>query len=95
MFAIDSPIIAGIPEPVIAKDANIKDQNPQNSGTFGKLQGLKQDNIRCMLQDKSGNIWFGTEGGGVSKYDGKSFIHFTEKEDLSGKSGQTEHLIPE
>ena len=47
------------------------------------LQGLKESNIRCMLQDKRGNIWFGSAGGGVSKFDGKSFTHFTEKEGLS------------
>jgi serine phosphatase RsbU (regulator of sigma subunit) len=37
------------------------------------------------LEDESGNFWFGTEGG-VSKYDGKSFTHFTEKEGLSNNT---------
>ena len=42
------------------------------------------NNVVCsILEDKSGNLWFGTNGGGVSKYDGKSFTHFTEKEGLS------------
>jgi ligand-binding sensor domain-containing protein len=36
-----------------------------------------------MLEDKSGNLWFGTYGGGVNKYDGKSFTHYTDKEGLS------------
>ena len=81
--AIDSPFVAGIPEVVIAKDAYIRDQNPENFSSFGKLQGLKHGNINCMLEDKSGNLWFGTQGGGVSKYDGKSFTHFTDKEGLS------------
>jgi hypothetical protein len=80
--AIDSPFTAGIPEVVIAKDAYIKDQNPQNFKSYRKLQGLKHDVIRCMLQDQSGNLWFGTDGGGVSKYDGKSFTNFTEKRRL-------------
>jgi len=79
--AIDSPFVAGIPEVVIAKDPYTKDQNPQNFSSFSKLQGLKHSNIRCMLQDKSGNIWFGTDGG-ISKYDGKSFTHYTDKEGL-------------
>ncbi len=83
---IDSPFVAGIPEVVIAKDAYVKDQNPEGFSSFSKLQGLKHDVIRCMLQDKSGNLWFGTNGGGVSKYDGKSFTHFTEKEGLSNNS---------
>ena len=84
--AIDSPFVAGIPEVVIAKDAYVKDQNPEDFSSFSKLQGLKHDVIRCMLQDKSGNLWFGTYGGGVSKYDGKSFTHFTEKEGLSNNT---------
>ncbi len=84
--AIDSPFLAGIPEVVIAKEAYTKGQNPHNFSSFGKLQGLKQNHIFCLLEDKSGNLWFGTLGGGVSKYDGKSFTHFTEKEGLSDNS---------
>ena len=84
--AIDSPFLAGIPEVVIAKEAYTKDQNPQNFSSFGKLQGLKHSTITCLLEDKSGNLWFGTPGGGVSKYDGKNFTHFTEKEGLSNNN---------
>jgi ligand-binding sensor domain-containing protein/serine phosphatase RsbU (regulator of sigma subunit) len=36
-----------------------------------------------ILEDKRGNLWFGTYGGGVSRYDGESFTHFTTKEGLS------------
>jgi signal transduction histidine kinase/DNA-binding response OmpR family regulator len=36
-----------------------------------------------MLEDRHGNLWFGTQGGGVSKYDGDSIIHFTTREGLS------------
>jgi len=84
--AIDSPFVAGIPEVVVAKDPYIRDQNPQNFSSFSKLQGLKHHSVRCMLQDKFGNLWFGTVGGGVSKYDGKMFTHFTEKEGLSNNN---------
>lgn len=38
--------------------------------------------VRCTVQDKAGNLWFGTTGAGVYKYDGKSFINFTEKDGL-------------
>ena len=54
--AIESHFVAGIPETVVAKDMANKDQNSQNFSTYGKLQGLKHGTIRCMLQDKSGNI---------------------------------------
>ena len=36
-----------------------------------------------MLEDSQGNLWFGTNGGGANRYDGKSFTHFTTKEGLS------------
>ncbi len=84
--AIDSPFIAGVPVPVIAKDAYIKEQNPQNFSSFSKLQGLTHGNIPAMLEDRLGNIWLGTYGGGVSRYDGKSFTHFTDKQGLSNNS---------
>jgi len=74
--AIDSPFGAGVPEVVIARD-------PDSKGSFssyGKLQGLHTW-VRCSLQDKSGNLWFGTHGG-ATKFDGKSFTNFTEKEGL-------------
>jgi ligand-binding sensor domain-containing protein/serine phosphatase RsbU (regulator of sigma subunit) len=78
----DSSFLAGMPEIIVAKDGYTKDQNPQNFKSLSKLQGLKHGNIRCLIEDHLGNIWLGTEGGGVSKYDGKSFTHFTEKEGL-------------
>ncbi len=78
--ATDSSVLAGIPEIVIAKEAHINDDNPQNFSLYGKLQGLKEGHIFCMLEDKKKNIWFGTSGGGVSKYDGKSFTNYTAKE---------------
>ncbi len=81
--AIDSSFIAGIPEVVEAKAPYTKDQNPQNFSSYSKLQGLKQQNIYCMLEDKAGNLWFGTNGGGASKFDGKSFTHYSRKEGLS------------
>src|ERR1700744_2323724 len=40
------------------------------------------DNIHCGLQDKAGNLWFGTTGDGVYRYDGKSFTNFTMKDGL-------------
>jgi ligand-binding sensor domain-containing protein/serine phosphatase RsbU (regulator of sigma subunit) len=76
-------VSAGIPEVVLAKDAYVKDNNRFNFSSFNKQQGLKHNSIRCMLQDQLGNLWFGTDGGGVTRFDGKSFTHFTEKEGLS------------
>lgn len=49
-----------------------------------KTQGsTESDNVWCGLQDKNGNLWFGTTGEGVYRYDGKSFTQFTVKDGLS------------
>ena len=40
-------------------------------------------NVRVSLQDKEGNLWFGTTGEGLYKYDGKSFIQFTSSNGLN------------
>ena len=43
-------------------------------------------NVHCGLQDRAGNLWFGTTGAGVFGYDGKSFRNFTVKDGLSGNT---------
>lgn len=40
------------------------------------------DNVHCGLQDKAGNLWFGTTGDGVYRFDGKLFTNFTMKDGL-------------
>lgn len=47
------------------------------------LEGFPEDSLGgysvwCMLQDGSGNIWFGTRNIGLYRYDGKSFTNFSE-----------------
>lgn len=43
----------------------------------------RYQNVHCTLEDKDGNIWFGTTGEGIYRYDGKEFTQFTEKDGLS------------
>lgn len=49
---------------------------------FNVEDGLAQSQVLSMCQDKNGNIWFGTNSGGVSKYDGNKFVNFTENDSL-------------
>jgi ligand-binding sensor domain-containing protein len=44
------------------------------------------DNIHCMMEDKAGNLWFGTTGDGVYKYDGKQFVNYTTKQGLKSNA---------
>ncbi len=46
---------------------------------FTTKDGLANDGVTNIYEDKSGNIWFGT-GNGASRYDGKSFRNFKMKE---------------
>ncbi len=49
-------------------------------------EGLNHFHIFSLLEDKAGNIWFGTIGGGVYRYDGKSYILFTTSDNLAGNT---------
>lgn len=44
--------------------------------------GLSLDQVNCSYKDKWGNLWFGTNGGGVSRYDGKNFTTYTTAQGL-------------
>ena len=48
--------------------------------SFSKKDGLSCNNLARIIEDKTGNLWFG--GAGLSRYDGKSFTIFAEKDGL-------------
>ena len=43
----------------------------------------KYNNVMCGLQDKNGNLWFGTSDKGVYKFDGKLFYQFMMQDGLN------------
>lgn len=47
---------------------------------FTTKNGLINDSVKSILEDKNGNIWFGTRGFGLSRYDGKTFTTFSQNE---------------
>lgn len=49
------------------------------------------DNVHCSLQDRKGNLWFGTTGDGIFKYDGNSFTQFTAADVLN--SNMVNHML--
>ncbi|MBI2273293.1 MAG: hypothetical protein HYU70_05820 [Bacteroidetes bacterium] len=52
-----------------------------------KTQGAnKYQNVHCIIQDRNDNLWFGTTGEDVYRYDGKEFTQFTSKDGLSNNS---------
>lgn len=39
--------------------------------------------VFAMLEDHAGHLWFGTDGGGVSRCDGKTFRNYTKQDGLN------------
>jgi len=62
--------------------------------TFGPLDGLGGNYITCIHGTPDGMIWFGTWGGGVSRYDGKKFVTFTTKDGLPNNRVAAIHQTP-
>jgi hypothetical protein len=54
-----------------------------NFTNFTTDNGLALDAVQCSFMDKSGNLWFGSAGGGASKYDEKFFTNYTTAQGLA------------
>jgi ligand-binding sensor domain-containing protein len=66
----------------LAKE-KISAEHPKLIKTIGSP---RYGNVDCSLQDKSGNLWFGTTENGLYKYDGKSFCQYLVADGLSSNS---------
>ena len=49
-------------------------------------KGLSVNAVSCSYQDRDGNFWFGTHGGGVTRYDGKHSVTLTATEGLGNNA---------
>ena len=64
-------------KPVAHRIPNTDGLGVPNFTNYNIEQGLALSTVWCGSKDTKGNLWFGTDGGGVSQYDGKSFTNFT------------------
>ncbi|NRB53901.1 MAG: hypothetical protein HRU41_40000 [Saprospiraceae bacterium] len=71
------------PAPVRASKLQMEELAARDIRYLDVELGLSVPLIWSTLEDSKGNLWFGTIGGGLSKYDGTYFTHYTEKEGLS------------
>ena len=56
------------------------------TGTYVKYtttDGLADNYVQAIAVDGAGNLWFGTDGGGVSKFDGTTWTTYTEADGLA------------
>ena len=81
-------LLTNAPPPETIDLSNRPTPVKQPAGFFVTMQnfntdhGLALSSILCGFKDKSGNLWFGTFGNGVSKYDGKSFTNYNSSHGL-------------
>lgn len=73
-------------KPVRALPFRMRDASTCNIQYLDVEQGINSSYIWSILEDKTGNIWFGTYGGGVCKYNGSYFTRYTEKQGLSNNT---------
>ena len=60
-----------------------------NFQKYSLEEGLSRSGVYCILHDRSGFLWIGTEGGGVCKFDGKTFTNYTRHHGLASNEVQT------
>ncbi len=51
--------------------------------TYTSDNGLALDQVHSSYKDRNGHLWFGTNGGGVSRFDGKKFTNYTNIQGLA------------
>ncbi len=49
---------------------------------YGPSEGLAHPTVRALVRDRDGRMYFGTRGGGISRFDGKSFVTFDKRNGL-------------
>ncbi|MBK8499458.1 MAG: hypothetical protein IPL52_11745 [Flavobacteriales bacterium] len=63
--------------------------------TVREANGLGNDLVRAILQDRSGAIWIGTGFGGVARFIGDAFMHFTDRDGLRSRTVSAVHRTPD
>lgn len=55
-----------------------------NFSYFNVPEGLPQSSVTAIYNDSRGYLWVATAGGGVTQFDGKEFICYSERNGLAG-----------
>lgn len=67
-------------------NGSVKKDFPTEKEQPKLIKNIGNGNVQCGLQDKAGNLWFGTSDNGLYKYDGKSFSQFLEADGLNSNA---------
>ncbi len=88
----DGKSFTGIQIPV-ADSADLYPFSDESSDIAQKKESLSLKTVLSILQDKTGNFWFGTFGGGVFRYNGDSFTNFLNNEGAVYEDGLRHSVI--
>ena len=74
------------PKPIKSKNAVIDNETSWNIKCLDINQGLSSSYIYTIVEDRREDLWFGTYGAGVCRYDGVNFTRYTVEEGLSNNT---------
>jgi len=69
-------LVCKAPEIKLVKDPSVGNITTGSFAIYNKLQGLRHDQVRGMVQDSTGNIWLATDDG-LIMYDGRYFSRYS------------------
>ncbi len=73
------PLTGNTPFPQVSrlKEPISIGNNPYSFMTYTKIQGLSHDDVMTFTEDTMGNLWIGTFGGGLMRFDGENISWYT------------------
>ncbi len=74
------------PQPLKTSPMRFKDNATTTIQYLDVDQGLSFSYVYALCEDRKGNLWFGMDGTGISKYDGVSITHYSVNEGLSNNT---------
>jgi ligand-binding sensor domain-containing protein len=79
------PKSAGSYEYVDSREGGLCVYNGRTIQTFPDVEGLTQNDIHGLYEDRAGHIWIASKNKGAFRYDGTTFTHFDQRdrEDLT------------
>jgi ligand-binding sensor domain-containing protein len=90
LSAAFSSLVLSVAVPTMPSAAQVTSLNPApadvgnaSRAAGGEVVSEISKNVFIVFQGRKGTYWFGSDGDGVYRYDGKTIVHFTMKDGLS------------